>query len=131
MAPGREDESEAESDEESGDHEESDEERDEEQSNDSGSSGAGRPGLYLSEEVKNAEKEGPLSERQLGGLLDQLAGNVSEEDTGSWDEEAGLGGEDVLSGAEEEYYEEDDYGYEGTEIAATHRSEDPAAETSE
>jgi hypothetical protein len=31
---------------------------------------------------------GKLTERKLNEKLDQLAGNVSDEDSGSWDEEA-------------------------------------------
>jgi hypothetical protein len=62
--------------------------------------------------LKTATNEAPLSERQLGGLLDALAGNVSEEDSGSWDEEAAGNGLDVNSGEEEEYDEEEDYGDE-------------------
>jgi len=37
-------------------------------------------------------------------VLDQLAGNVSEEDSGSWDE----GPNDICSNEDEEYYGEED-----------------------
>jgi hypothetical protein len=52
---------------------------------------------------------GKLTERKLNEKLDQLAGNVSDEDSGSWDEEADT---TQIKSGEEDYYDEEDYGTE-------------------
>jgi len=92
------------------DEEENDDDEASEKSSDKSntSSEGGRPGLFLSPDKQEGPETGKLTERKLNEKLDLLAGNVSEEDSGSWDEE--VNATNIKS--EEEYYDEEDYGTE-------------------
>ena len=64
--------------------------------------------MFLGEQKVSVKPMAPQEKRKLRGLLDELAGNVSEEDSGSWDEEQPGPGEGIFSNDEEEnYYDEE------------------------